>query len=201
SAPGAAPGTRGIVLCYGVMGFGYILPATFLPVLARGVIDDPRWFGLAWPVFGATAVVSTLLSGWWLRRASRLQVWAATQAAMGLGALLPSLWRNGWTIGLSALLVGGTFMVITLAGIQEIRARVPGNPTLWVGRMTTAFAIGQIAGPASSALLLRMPSLAAHGLDLALQAAAAASWLTAWWLWRLHRSIVSNNKQDLSHAR
>ncbi|MES2937242.1 MAG: YbfB/YjiJ family MFS transporter [Pseudomonadota bacterium] len=201
AAPGAAPATRGIVLCYGVMGFGYILPATFLPVLARGVIDDPRWFGLAWPVFGATAVVSTLLSGWWLRRASRLQVWAVTQAAMGLGALLPSLWLNGWTIGLSALLVGGTFMVITLAGVQEIRARVSGNPTLWVSRMTTAFAIGQIAGPASSALLLRMPSLAAHGLDLALQAAAAASCLTAWWLWRLHRAIASTHHQDLSHAR
>jgi hypothetical protein len=27
--------TRPLVLCYGVMGFGYILPATFLPVLAR----------------------------------------------------------------------------------------------------------------------------------------------------------------------
>lgn len=202
ASPGAAPAIRGIVLCYGAMGFGYILPATFLPVLARGVIDDPRWFGLAWPIFGTTAVVSTLLSGWWLRRASRLQVWAVTQAGMGLGALLPSLWLNGWTIALSALLVGGTFMVITLAGVQEIRARVPGNPTRWVSRMTTAFAIGQIAGPASSALLLHVPAFAAHGLDLALQAAAAMSWLTAWWLWRLHRSTVSaNNNQDLSHAR
>lgn len=199
-APQGAPrATRGIVLCYGVMGFGYILPATFLPVLARGVVDDPRWFGLAWPVFGITAAVSTLLSGWWLRRASRLQVWACSQAAMGLGALLPSLWLNGWTIGLAALLVGGTFMVVTLAGVQEIRARVPGNPTLWVGRMTSAFAIGQIAGPAASALLLRMPSFADSGLDLALQAAAVACWLTAAWLWRLHRSIVSN--QDPSHAR
>ncbi|HSI53233.1 MAG TPA: YbfB/YjiJ family MFS transporter, partial [Ramlibacter sp.] len=46
-------GTTGLVACYGVLGFGYILPATFLPVLARSVIEDPRIFGLAWPVFGA----------------------------------------------------------------------------------------------------------------------------------------------------
>ena len=45
----------GLVICYGVLGFGYILPATFLPVLARAVVDDPAVFGAAWPVFGAAA--------------------------------------------------------------------------------------------------------------------------------------------------
>ena len=48
-------GTTGLVVCYGVLGFGYILPATFLPVLARSVVEDPRLFGLAWPVFGVMA--------------------------------------------------------------------------------------------------------------------------------------------------
>ena len=52
----------GLVICYGVLGFGYILPATFLPVLARAVVDDPAVFGAAWPVFGAAAAVSTLLA-------------------------------------------------------------------------------------------------------------------------------------------
>ena len=72
-------GTAGLVVCYGILGFGYILPATFLPVLARSVVDDPRLFGLAWPVFGATAALSTLMAGWWMRRATRLQVWAAAR--------------------------------------------------------------------------------------------------------------------------
>ena len=53
------------------MGFGYILPATFLPVLARSVVDDPRVFGLAWPVFGATAALSTLLAARLLQRRDR----------------------------------------------------------------------------------------------------------------------------------
>jgi MFS family permease len=179
---------RGLVVCYGLMGFGYILPATFLPALARSVVDDPRLFGLAWPVFGTTAALSTLLAGWAQRHASRLQVWAASQFAMGVGVLLPSLWLNGATIAASALLVGGTFMVITLAGVQEMRARAPVHAARWVGRITAAFAAGQIAGPATSALLV--PTWGPRGLDLALQAGALALFASAAWLWRrtLHRS-------------
>lgn len=101
---------------------------------------------------------------------------------MGAGVLLPSLWLSGWTIAFSALLVGGTFMVVTLAGVQEIRARAQGNATRLVGSMTAAFAIGQIAGPVASSLLLQL--WPAHGLALALQLGAAALVASAAWLWR-----------------
>jgi hypothetical protein len=190
------PGTRGLVLCYGILGFGYILPATFLPVLARSVVEDPRLFGLAWPVFGLLAALSTFMAAWCMRLASRLQVWAVSHVLMGVGVLLPSLWTNGWTIALSALLVGGTFMVITMAGVQEIRARAAGDPTALVGRMTAAFALGQIAGPIASSLLLQLPG--ANGLSLALQAGAGALLLSAAWLWREARSPFV--QKEVSHA-
>ena len=180
----SAPGTPGLVICYGVMGFGYILPATFLPVLARGVVQDPRWFGLAWPVFGVTAALSTLVAGRLMQRTSRLRVWAGSHLLMGIGALLPALWLQGWSVALSALLVGGTFMVATVAGIQEIRGRAQGDATALVSRMTTAFAIGQIAGPVMSSLLLHLPALAAEGLSVALGVGAAALVASALWLWR-----------------
>jgi MFS family permease len=191
--------TAGLIACYGLMGFGYILPATFLPALARTVIDDPRLFGLAWPLFGATAALSTGLAGWMLRRATRLQVWAASQLLMGLGVLLPSLWLNAATIALSALLVGGTFMVITLAGVQEMRARAPGQAAQLVGRLTAAFAFGQIAGPVASAILLQLPALGQRGLALALQAGAAGLLASAVWLWR--RAFFPTSKdQEILHA-
>nr|WP_281255535.1 YbfB/YjiJ family MFS transporter [Pollutimonas bauzanensis] len=177
-------GTVGIVASYGIMGFGYILPATFLPELARSVVADPAVFGLAWPVFGATAAVSTLMAGPWMRRASRLRVWAVCQALMGAGALLPSLWLHPVSIVISAVLVGGTFMVITLAGVQEIRARINLNPGPWVGYLTAAFALGQIAGPVVSALLFSQPAIAGHALDLGLQASALCLFVSAFWLWR-----------------
>ncbi|HSV45100.1 MAG TPA: YbfB/YjiJ family MFS transporter [Ramlibacter sp.] len=185
-------GTAGLVACYGLFGFGYILPATFLPAMARELVADPRLFGLAWPVFGLMAAASTLMAGWWLRRASRLRVWAVSHALMGLGVLLPSLWLAGWTLALSALLVGGTFMVATLAGVQEIRARASGGDAIaLVARMTTAFAIGQIAGPIASTLLLSLPGLGGRGLALALQLGAAGLIGSAVWLWR-HRAQAPN---------
>jgi predicted MFS family arabinose efflux permease len=182
-----------------MLGFGYILPATFLPVMAHSVVQDVRMFGLAWPLFGLTAAASTLVAARLLRRLSRVQVWSASHALMGLGVLLPSLWLSGWTVALSALLVGGTFMVVTLAGVQEIRVRAGADATRMVGRMTAAFALGQIAGPVVSASLVKLTP--AHGLDLALQAGAVALFASAAWLWRdAGRSVVAP-PQEMFHVR
>ena len=54
---------------------------------------------------------------------------------------------------ISAVLVGGTFMVNTMLGLQEARARSPDNPTAMLGLMTAAFATGQLAGPLVSGVL------------------------------------------------
>ncbi|MEJ6021221.1 YbfB/YjiJ family MFS transporter [Ramlibacter sp. PS4R-6] len=191
---------RALVVCYGALGFGYILPATFLPVMARSLVQDPRIFGLAWPVFGITAAASTFVAAWVLRHASRLQVWAVSNVVMGVGTLLPSVWLNGFTIALSALCVGGTFMIVTLAGVQEVRARAHGDATPLVARMTASFALGQIAGPIASSLLLHVPGFAQHGLDVALQLAAASLFLSAAWLWRADRSRTLTHP-EVSHAR
>ena len=199
AAPGGASGVSwGLMFCYGVTGFGYILPATFLPVLARNVVDDPASFGLAWPVFGGIAAVSTLVAGRWLQRRPHVEVWAVCQALMGVGTLLPSLWANGLAILLSALLVGGTFMIVTLAGVQVARARTQADPRIAVGRMTAAFAIGQIAGPVASAMLLHIPSLRTNGLDIALQVAAASLFATAAWL--LRESRTPRLSTETAHA-
>ena len=184
-----ASSTRGLVVCYGCMGFGYILPATFLPVLARGVVDDPRLFGLAWPLFGATAALSTLLAARLLQGSNRMRGWAGCQLLMGVGVLLPACWTNAWTIAASALLVGGTFMVITLVGVQEMRARAAtsGEAAARVGHITAAFALGQIAGPVVAAILLRFGP---DGLTLALGTGAAALFATSAWLWRSSRPVL-----------
>lgn len=173
----------GVVVCYGILGFGYILPATFLPVLARAVVDDPAVFGAAWPVFGAAAALSTLLASVVLARVARRHLLARSHAAMALGCLLPVLHLSALTVLLAALLVGGTFMVATMAGIQEARARTAGDPTRALGRMTAAFAIGQMAGPMLSAILSGRAQ-GFGGLFVALAVGAAALLASAWWLVR-----------------
>ena len=191
TAPAAAPAppraTAGLVVCYTLFGFGYILPATYLPALARQLVDDPNVFGLAWPVFGAAAAVSTLLVAWRLARANRLALWAVSHLLMAAGVLLPIVWTTLGGVTMAALLVGGTFMVITMVAMQEARARAETRATQVLGRMTAGFAAGQLAGPLANAAIARFAANDAAALHLALGASGAGLLASAIYLWREYR--------------
>ncbi|HYR36895.1 MAG TPA: YbfB/YjiJ family MFS transporter [Burkholderiales bacterium] len=156
-----ADATR-LVLCYGAFGFGYIIPATFVPVMARDIIPDPMVFGWAWPIFGATAALSTLFAA----RGDNRRAWAVSAVVMAAGVAAPLLIPGIAGVVAAALLVGGTFMVITMAGMQE--ARQVGGPAL-MAALTAAFATGQIAGPLVVSALVHMRG----GMSAALSIAAA----------------------------
>lgn len=139
-----------LAVAYGAFGFGYIIPATFLPAMARELIGDPLLFGLSWPVFGAAAAASTFFAGPLRRRFDDRRVWIGAQTLMAVGvavlpiSALPALLRTT----LSAALVGGTFMVVTMTGIQEAR-RIggPSGARAVIAMLTAAFATGQVVGP------------------------------------------------------
>lgn len=192
----AAPSTPavvpwGLVVSYGLLGFGYILPATFLPVLARAVVDDPSVFGAAWPVFGAAAALSTVFAGAVLGGVPRRRVLAGSHVLMALGCVLPVLHLSALTVLAAALLVGGTFMVATMAGMQEAKASSAGDPTRMLGRMTAAFAIGQMAGPVLSSVLSGKAE-GFGGLFIALAVGAVALLGSAVWLARKPSRTVSH---------
>ena len=138
-----------LTVCYGAFGFGYIIPATFLPVMARQAIKDPAVFGLSWPMFGAAAVASTLLTTVVRRLVTNRRLWIASHLVMALGVALPVIWPGIVATMLAALCVGGTFMVITMVGMQEAREVAGERATGLMAAMTSAFALGQIAGPIS----------------------------------------------------
>lgn len=178
----AAVGSRGLVICYTLFGFGYILPATYLPALARQLVDDPQVFGWAWPVFGTAAAISTLVASWKLRKFDRLQVWSVSHLLMAVGVMLPALWVSLASVVIAALLVGGTFMVITMIAMQEARARAEGNATIILARMTAGFAFGQLMGPVVSAVLGRFTPDYSTALNYALALAGAGLLLSAFYL-------------------
>jgi hypothetical protein len=182
--PGTKYGHLLLVLCYGSFGFGYIVPATFLPAMAQQLVPDPLVFGLTWPLFGLAAVLSVATVARWLPGWPRRRVWALAQGTMALGTALPLATQALWALAASAVLVGGTFMVATMAGLQLAREQFPAHPTPLLARMTGAFAAGQIAGP----LLVRALGPGSWaGWDALAWANAAATVLlvlTAAWLWR-----------------
>lgn len=180
----AASNTGGLIVCYTLFGFGYILPATYLPELARQLIDDPQVFGWAWPIFGIAAAASTVVVAWGLKKANRLSVWAASHVLMAIGVVLPGIWDSLVSVTIAALLVGGTFMVVTMLGMQEARARAQGNATVILGRMTAGFAFGQLMGPIASVAIGQLTADYSTALNSALALSAAGLLLSAFYLWR-----------------
>ncbi|MDN5844000.1 MAG: MFS transporter [Alcaligenaceae bacterium] len=147
-AGGAGSLHWGLVWCYGIYGFGYILPATFLPAQARLLVPDPMLFSLAWPVFGLASGISTLIAARLQRRYTRREIWAGSQILMAIGVVLPLLIHSLAAIIVAAVCVGSTFMVITMVGLQEAQASVrPRLVKTQIAAMTASFAIGQLIGP------------------------------------------------------
>ncbi len=136
-----------LVACYSAFGIGYIIPATFVPVMAKQVIEDPAVFGWAWPLFGAAAMTSTLLAGALQRVLSGRRLWMASACVMALGVAAPLVIGGLAGILACALLVGGTFVVATLAGVQVAREVAGGAAHVLLAAMTAAFAASQVAGP------------------------------------------------------
>jgi predicted MFS family arabinose efflux permease len=169
-----------LVLCYGTFGFGYIIPATFIPAMAREIVRDPVIFGWAWPLFGIAAAASTFAAALLSRVVGNRRLWALSHVVMAIGVGLPVISPGIAGIMGAAFFVGATFMVATMTGMQEARRVAGGNSTVLMAAMTSAFAAGQIVGPLAVSYLVR----AGGGFSEALLVAGALLVVTAWVLFR-----------------
>lgn len=160
---GQVPSLR-MIICYGAYGFGYIIPATFLPVMAREAIADPALFGWAWPIFGAAACISTLAVAQLGRRFGHRRLWLAAQLVLAAGVVAPLVFGGLAGIVLAALCVGSTFVVITMEGMQVARELLGPRAAPLMAAMTAAFAAGQIAGPIAASLLVAAGGRLEHAL-------------------------------------
>ncbi|EHR70962.1 arabinose efflux permease family protein [Burkholderiales bacterium JOSHI_001] len=161
-------------LGYGLAGFGYIVTATFLPVIARQALPGSVWLDLFWPLFGLGVAIGALLTVrlplHWDRRHLLMACYGMQAGGVLLSVWLPSLF--GFALG--SLLLGLPFTAITLFAMQEARRLRPHNASAFIGTLTAAYGLGQIAGPPLVAWLLTRSSTPAEGFAWSLQTAAAA---------------------------
>lgn len=136
-----------MVVCYGAYGFGYILPATFLPVMAKAALNGSPVFGWSWVVFGLAAIASVWLAAPAVRWLGARKSWVMYHWVMGFGVALPAIHANLLTILIAALCVGGTFIVVTVVAVQDAKQLTKGDATQLIAAMTSAFALGQVIGP------------------------------------------------------
>ncbi len=174
---GRTPMIWSIILPYGALGIGYIIPATYLPIMASNIVSDPLVFGWAWPVFGIAAFLSTLLAAGLQRRFSIRAVWAASQWVMALGLFLVALYPHIATMIAAGICVGGTFMIITMMGMKETHRVAPAHDVMrHLAAMTAAFACGQMIGPVLASSIYDLTQSFSASLLLAGVLLAASTW-------------------------
>ncbi len=176
ATPGHGPWARaGLTLAYGLAGLGYIVTATFLPVIARAALPTGSpWPDLFWPLFGAGvalgAALSTRTPAAWDRRWLLMTAYVVQAGAIALSLVWPG--PAGFALG--SLLLGLPFTAITFYALQEARRVWPAAGDSFPGLLTAAYGIGQIVGPPMVAWMLHHAATQGQGFVYGLAVAAAA---------------------------
>lgn len=170
----AGAGEMGLLtVAYGLAGIGYIITATFLPVIARQALPGSHWLDLFWPLFGLGVMLGAVGASR-LRRAGDLRLrLAACYAiqAVGVAASLVSPTLAGFALG--SLLLGLPFTAITFFAMQEVRRVRSQQATSFMGLLTASYGVGQIAGPPLAAWLVARSASPALGFQRSLWIATA----------------------------
>ena len=177
AAAGAGPaggrtGVRRLILAYGLVGFGYVITATFVADMVRA---DPLLQAaehLVWLCVGLTAAPSVALWGWAGRRWGYERVFAVACLVEAGGVALSVLGGGVWLILLAAGLLGGTFVGLTAIGLIQVRHLTAGDPRRNLALTTAAWGLGQMVGPTLAGVL--HDSLGSYLVPSLLAAAALA---------------------------
>ena len=139
-----------LILGYGLFGYGYIVAATFVVAMAERLGEGPAAAQSVWVVVGLAIVPSVYV---WQFVANRIGVLPALRAAYvveAVGLVCAALSQSYALLALACVLLGATFSAITSLGLSAAREETPGRVGGAIGAMTTAFAVGQLVGPAVS---------------------------------------------------
>lgn len=179
AAAGLAPGFGRLVLAYGLLGFGYVVTATFLMLIVRGSPQARSIEPVVWVVVGLAAMPSV----WpWMKLGRRIglnRAFAVACLIEAAGVAASVLWPTVSGALLAALALGGTYMALTALGLAMARESAPAQASRALAGVTAAFALGQIAGPiVAGAMAERAGGFTAPSL-LAAGALVAAAILAA----------------------
>ena len=163
-----------LAIAYGLDGLGYIITATFLPVIARQVMPGSPWLDLFWPVFGLAVIAGALISTR-ISLSGDLRYILATSYLMQSVGVIMTVWLPtplGFALG--SLLLGLPFTAITFFAMQEVRRLRPTSVASYMGLLTAVYGLGQVAGPPLAAWLLSRSATVGQGFNLALEIAASS---------------------------
>lgn len=163
-----------LAIAYGLDGLGYIITATFLPVIARQVMPGSAWLDLFWPLFGLAVIAGALISTRISLKGDLRYILAASYIMQAAGVIITVWLPTPLGFALGSLLLGLPFTAITFFAMQEVRRLKPNNVASYTGLLTAVYGLGQIAGPPLAAWLLGRSVTVGQGFNLALEIAASS---------------------------
>lgn len=143
-----------VTVLYGFAGFGYIITATFLPVIARQALPGSPWPDLFFPLLGLMVMPGAIIGARaplaWDNRLLLAACYVTQGLGVGIGIVLP----NAVGFALGSVLVGLPFTAITVYAVRECRRLRGDNANGLIGLVTASYGIGQIVGPLVAAPLV-----------------------------------------------
>lgn len=169
-----------LALLYGLAGFGYIIIATYLPLMAK-TLTFPLLASHLWSLVGLGIVPGCFIWLWAASRWGTLQCLTANLFMQGICVLMTLLSDSPVMLVVSSIGFGATFMgTTTLVMPLAKRIRVPRHINL-LGLVTLTYGIGQIAGPLLTSMLTAGPHAVVSAIvcgALALFIASGMSYFT-----------------------
>ena len=165
-----------LAAAYCLYGAGYIAYMTFIIAYLKSGGAGTGEVTAFWTVLGLAAVAGAFAWGPLLSRLPDGRGVAVMVAVTGAGAALPLLTRTPTAAFASAAAFGGCFLAVVSAVTNAVRhAMAPAQWTAAIAVLTTAFALGQCAGPVLSGLLADTPAGVHAGLWLSVAVLAACA--------------------------
>ena len=162
-----------LTIAYGLAGFGYIITATFLPVIARTAMPDSVWPDLFWPMLGIAVAIGAVVASRIPSRIDQRYLLLACYLIQAAGVALSNWMPTMVGFALGSILVGLPFTAITFFAMQVGRKLHPQSAPAIIGLLSASFGLGQIIGPPIAAMLLARAGTHAQGFAWSLNIAAA----------------------------
>lgn len=182
---GSLTETAALTLAYGLAGFGYIITATFLPVIARTAMPDSPWPDLFWPMLGIAVAVGAVMASRIPARIDQRYLLLACYLIQAAGVALSNWMPTLAGFALGSIMVGLPFTAITFFAMQLGRKLHPQSAPAIIGLLSASFGLCQIIGPPVAAMLLSRASSHAEGFAWSLNIASTTlviGGLIFWWL-------------------
>ena len=139
---------RLLVASYACAGFGYVITATYLVLIVRESDLGRGLEVVTWCVVGAFSAVSTVLVARLGAITGERRALVVAHVLQAAGVLSAAVVPGTAGVLIGATLLGATFAGITGVGVDLAGRMHPADPTRAIAVMTTAFAVGQMLGPA-----------------------------------------------------